>query len=133
MKSYIAPIFAGFIFVFIYEFIIHGFLLNGIYEQTPNLWRAPETMGDFIPFSIAMQFLMTALLAVIFAKSYKGGGLLEGLRFGALLGALFGLSMASAYIYMPISALLAALWFATGFFQLLGLGLIFALTYKPSP
>ena len=38
-----------FIFVFIFEMILHGFMLRGLYMETANLWRSPEAMQSFFP------------------------------------------------------------------------------------
>ena len=121
---------AGFILLFVSDYVIHQILLMGLYEQTANLWRSPETMMDFFPLMLGSQFLMSAITAMIFTRNYEAKGIIEGARFGLLLGLLFALMMSMSYIWMPIPLALASSWGAAGFLQGLGLGIAFALTYR---
>jgi len=120
----------GFIFVFIYEYIIHGVALVAIYDQTPQLWRSPETMVDYMPFMIVMQFLTTALLCFIYTRHHEEKGIGEGVRFGAMIGLLLGILQASSFAWMPISLTLAGLWLVTTFVEAIGLSILFSLIYK---
>ena len=130
IKRYALSVFAGFIFVFIYEFIVHGILLIPTYDQTPSLWRSVEDMQNYIPFSTIIQLMTTAILAYIFTLNYEAKGLVEGLRFGVIFGLIFGLYAASPISWMPISAALAFYWFIATFVKTVILGLIFSFIYK---
>jgi hypothetical protein len=120
----------GFVFIFALDFLIHGNLLTTTYEQTPQLWRDPDTMMSFFPYMLGTQFLIALITAFIFTRNYEGKGLGEGLRFGILLGLFMGVLMSASFAWMPISPMLAASWFGSGVATGLGLGLIFALTYS---
>ena len=39
MKCFALAATGAFIFVFLYEFFVHGFLMMGLYEQTASVWR----------------------------------------------------------------------------------------------
>lgn len=123
--------FLGFIFIFIYDFILHSQILMSIYEQTPHLWRTAEEMERFFPVMLLTQFLTAFITALIYTRNHEGKGIGEGIRFGILLGLLMGVFMAASYAWMPISSILAAAWFVGGFLQGLGLGVIYSLTYRP--
>ncbi len=121
---------AGFIFVFAYEFIVHGILLVPTYELTPNLWRPMEEYESFIPFMTAMQIITTMVLCYIYTRHHENKGITEGLRFGAMLGLLLGLMQFASYAWLPISIGLALAWLGVTFIKTIGLGIIFSLLYK---
>lgn len=121
---------AGFIFIFASDFAIHGNLLMEIYEQTADLWRPKESMQDFFPFMLGAQFLIAAITAFIFTRNYEGKGIVEGARFGIMLGLLFAVMMSMSYAWSPIPATLAGAWAAAGLLQGIGLGVIYSLTYR---
>jgi hypothetical protein len=57
------------------------------FGKYPGVYRTQEDMKSDIPFGMAAMFLSMVVLAVIYAMLYKGGsGLMEGARFGALIG-----------------------------------------------
>lgn len=117
---------AGFVFTFVYDYIVHGIMLVPIYNDTPEIWRSPQMMEEYFPFYILFTVLIVSVLAKVFLYNYENKGVGEGIRFGAILGSLMGLYGASMVCYMPISWDLALLWFASSFFQLICLGLIFS-------
>jgi hypothetical protein len=130
IPRFLLSVITGFIFIFALDFIVHGNLLNTLYEQTPQLWRDPEVMMGFFPYMLGTQFLIALITAFIFTRNYEGKGITEGLRFGVVLGLLMGVLMSGSFAWMPISTTLAASWFGSGALTGLGLGLIFALTYR---
>ena len=130
IKSFALCTIVGFVFVFIYEYIVHGVLLVPAYEQTPELWRPMEEYESFMGFAITMQILTTAALALIYTRHHEGKGFKEGIRFGVMLGILLGLLQFSSFIWMPISIMLAGAWLVTSFLKTVGLGIIFSLLYE---
>lgn len=130
VKRYAVSTIVGFIFIFIFDFIFHGVLLLPLYETTVNLWRSPEEMQAYFPVAILAQFLISAAVVFIFTRNYEGKGIVEGVRFGLMLGALFGVGQFSMVAYMPISFSLAGLWLVGTLLQFVGLGVILSLTYK---
>lgn len=131
LKNFAIMTVAGFIFMFLYEMVIHGMLLMPVYEQTPQLWRPTEVMEDFYVYGMAFQLATVAILAFIYSRNHEGKGIIEGVRFGAYLGAFSGIGAAYSYVYMPISAFLAGAWFLGMVGLGIGLGVIFSLLYKP--
>lgn len=119
---------AGFAFIFIWGFILHGQFLMGLYEQTAPLWRLPEDMS--MALMLLYQFLTSAISAFIFTRHYEARGIQEGMRFGLLLGSLMGVLLAAPYIWTPVPAALGIGWLIGGFIQGLGLGVIFSLIYQ---
>ncbi len=121
---------AGYAFVFGFDYLIHHVLLMDTYQQTPDLWRAPETMMEFFPLMIGYQVLLVLILGFIFTRNYEGKGIGEGIRFGLMIGSLIALLNAAAYIWMPISIELALSWAGAGLGISVGIGILFSLIYR---
>lgn len=121
---------AGFIFIFAFDFLLHGILLKPSYEQTANLWRSPEVMQEFFGWMLAVQFGITAVLAYIFTRNFENKGITEGIRFGFMIGLFSGISQFGMYAYMPIPISLAIASFTGAVIEFIGLGIIFSLLYK---
>ena len=119
-----------FAFVFGFDYLYHGVLLIDIYDDTAFLWRSPDDMVEKLPYMTAMQFGFAILMSVLYAYYTKITNLGHGLRFGFTMGLLLGLTQMFTYTYMPISFLLAWLWFSGTFFQCLSIGAILGFTYK---
>ena len=61
--------------------------LRNEFLKYPAVYRSQEGMKRVMPGGMAAMFLAVLALAVMYAMLYKGGsGLVEGARFGALVG-----------------------------------------------
>jgi len=127
-QRYVISLFVVFVFVSLYEFLVHGFLLKGIYTQTAALWR-PEGEGNML-FIFASQFGFSAVLAYIFTLNYEGKGIGEVVRFGLYIGMLLGSIVIGTYCYMPIPMVLMLSWVLASLLKGLGSGVILSLVYK---
>lgn len=130
IPRFLVSVIAGFVFIFGFDFIIHGQVLADLYAETADLWRPPEEMETYFPFMMGSQLLLALITAFIFTRNFEEKGIGEGIRFGLLLGTLLALLSATTYVWMPIPLLLAVYWAAAGLMQGLGLGIIFGLLYK---
>jgi hypothetical protein len=133
IKKWILPALIAFGFVFVYEIIVHGQWLQADYEATSYLWRTPEAMKELCHFGMLATLASMFVLLKVFKIGYQGNGIIEGVRFGALMGVIFGLSAFSVYVHMPISMELAGKWFAVEFVKYVGIGVIFAFTASKCP
>lgn len=129
-KHFIIATICTFIAIYFYEFALHVGYLMDLYLQTPDLWRTPEDMEQYIPYIYFYQFSMALAITWIFVQGYENRGLMEGIRFGTALGLLMGASMFASYTYMPISGELAIKWFLGYFVEGLIVGVVLSLTYK---
>lgn len=111
VKRYLGASLALFIFVFFYEWLVHGVLLMNTYHQTAALWRTQHDMAALMPLGFVFQIIGAAWATFAFTKFYKNGGVKNGVTFGILLGVLAGIWASSTYIWMPIPAMLAWSWF----------------------
>jgi hypothetical protein len=119
-----------FAFIFGFNAVLHGELLMPIYEHTKHLWRTTNDMHNHFHFMLLTQLVTAFVVSGLYAKYCGGCGVMRGLRFGVLIGILFGTMSAASYAWMPISWDLAQAWFFGGFAQGIGLGLICWMSFK---
>jgi hypothetical protein len=131
IPRFLVCVLAGFITLFVTDFIIHNILLADTYNATKNLWRSPEEMASFFPFMLVGRFIVAGIIAFMFARNYEGAGICNGLHFGLVIGLLIGTLNALPYAWMPIPLILAQAWFIAGLMQGILLGVIYNLIYKP--
>lgn len=121
---------AGFIFIFAYNFVVHGHFLASTYALTPNLWRTPAEYSEHMLFTVVMYAILAYAAADIYARFSTEGSIGEGARFGLLLGLVHAALQSLPYGWLPISGTLASYWFVVGLFQGLGLGIVFSLVNR---
>jgi energy-coupling factor transporter transmembrane protein EcfT len=124
----------GFIAVYVVmnltNFIIHMYLLNGIYhsEAVARIMR-PESDGTIWIYFVTTIF-SSFFFTLIFSKGYEGKGIGEGLRFGLYTGLMICIPMAyDSYASYPLPYTLALQWFCYGLAQYLLLGVVVAMVY----
>ena len=127
-QRYLLASLAVLVFVFIYEWSFHGGLLKGIYEQTAHLWRSKNDCH--MPVIIAAQLIFSFVFSFIFLKGYENKGIMEGVRYGALIGLLAIPSNLVYYAVMPLPVQLVVLWCVGGLVEMILAGAILAAVYK---
>ena len=116
------------------DYLIHEVWLGEFYRQTTAWWRPAADMQALMPLMFAGQFVLAALLTLIYAKGYEAGkGTLgQGFRFGMLMGLLLFLPksfmLLCVYPY-PVSLVLN--WFIGGLIETMAAGLIIGQLYVP--
>ncbi len=117
----------------ILSYVFHGVLLISAYEATAHLWRPMEEMNQMMWMMWVSGLVFSFLFVYIFAKGYEGKGIMEGVRFGLLIGVFFSLPMAlGTYASMPITGTIAVGWFVFGVIDITILGVLASLLYKPA-
>ncbi len=103
------------------------------FAKYPAVYRPPEAMKSFMPLAMAAIFLEMAVLAVLYALTYRGGpGLSSGAAFGALIGAFAVCSfVVHNYVNLNIGLTLTIQQGIAYFIQWLGTGIVMGLIYKP--
>ena len=79
----------GFVVYFAIGGLVFGLLpwLKNEYMKYPAVYRSAEGIRNTMPAGMAFMFVAMVVLAVIYAMLYRGGsGVVEGGRFGALIG-----------------------------------------------
>lgn len=127
-KRYAIAVLATFIFVFIFEFLWHGFLMRGMYDATISVWR-PEDESD-MRFIFASQFLFALVLAYIYTVIGKHITCKYGVAFGFFAGLLMTMPELGTYCYLPIPLSITLMWMLATLLKGLGSGVIIAAIYK---
>jgi hypothetical protein len=92
------------------DYVIHGLILSGAYEDTAHLWRPMEEMKmgvmNVVVFLTALAF---SYLYISFASVKT---LNSGLKFGLIYGICVGLGMGfGTFSVQPIPYFMAQVWF----------------------
>jgi len=130
-KKFIITSIAVFIVYEILELIVNNLILMGTYESLSHVWR--EDMMSLMWLIYVTALVFSFLFVYIFTKGYEGKGLMEGVRYGLLIGLLMNLT-ASLYQYVvyPLPFSLVVQWFIFGMIQFIIIGIVAAALYKPA-
>jgi len=130
IKRYFLAVIAVLATIVVTNIIIHSFILMDTYTSLKQIWR-PDMM-NFIWIMYITDIILAFLFVYIFVKGYENKGMLEGIRFGFIMGLLLdGLSASGQFLVYPIPFSLAAQWFIYGIIRFVILGIIVALVYRP--
>jgi hypothetical protein len=91
----------GFVAYFAVGFATFALLpsLKSEFLKYQTIYRSQEAMKGVMPVGMAFMFLAILALAVLYAMSCPGvSGFAEGIRFGALFGALIGLFAIGSFV-----------------------------------
>jgi hypothetical protein len=100
----------------------------------PAVYRSQEGQMSHMPIGMAAMFVGMLALAAIYAIAYQGGpGLVEGARFGALIGLFaIGTFVVHNYVNLNIGLKLTLQQSAAYFFEWLVTGIVIGLIYRPA-
>ncbi|MBI5779746.1 MAG: hypothetical protein HZA49_09880 [Planctomycetes bacterium] len=130
VKRYLLAALVAYIVLQITTFVIHGVILTNEYMALGSIWR-PDMMSWMWLFNV-LDIPSMLLITYIFVKGYENKGIMEGVRFGLMLGTLMWIGGAFAnWITFPITLPLAIKWFVFGVLQTIITGITLALIYRP--
>jgi hypothetical protein len=117
----------------VYGFVVWGQVLSGEFGRYPEIYRAGADQTAYLPLMFVGVLVGMFFAAWIYAKGYEGGsGLVEGVRFGALMGLLIGAYMAGVnYGIMRIGERMALTYGVGWLGEWLLVGLAIGLVYRP--
>ncbi len=126
----------GFVAVFIVMqvigYLVHGVMMVDTYESLAAIFRPKEQMDSMMWMMMLAGAVLLFLFCYIFTKGYEGKGVMEGVRYGALMGLLLALPNVDQHVIYPLPASVAAIWFVTVVASFTIAGAVFAASYKPS-
>ena len=98
------------------------------------VYRSPEGIKSVMPAGMAAMFVAMVVLAVIYAMLYQGGsGVVEGTRFGALIGVFAVCAfVVHNYVNLNIGLQLTLQQAAAYFVEWTVVGIVIGLIYKPA-
>jgi len=117
------------------SYIIHGVILSSTYKmpEVQAAFRPEAEMNSNMWIVWVTDIIWSFFFVFFFAKGYEGKGIMEGLRFGFYMGLFWALvSSYQSYAFVPMPYSLAFQWFIFGMIEMLILGVVAALVYKPA-
>lgn len=110
LKKSILAVVAVFIAWSVLDFVIHGVILKGAYQETAHLWRPMGEMKMGLMYGVG--FIASACFVSIYAMLIHPKSLINGLKYGFVFGLGGGISMGyGTYAVMPVPYVLAITWF----------------------
>ena len=130
IKRFIIAVIAVFVTFQVLDFIIHGQILSQEYRSLSQVWR-PDMMSKMW-IMVITSLIMSILFVYVFIKGYEKKGILEGLRYGLIIGLfMIGVGSFNQYVVYPVPFSLAVKWFIFGMIEFTVAGIIVSAIYKP--
>jgi len=123
-----------FVLLEVMDYLIHGVILASAYkmEEVKAAFRPEAEMNSNMWMIWVSGLIWSYFFTFFFAKGYEGRGIMEGVRFGFYMGIFWSLaSSLQSYAVMPLTFSIALQWFIFGMIEMLILGVVAALLYKP--
>ncbi len=128
MKGMVLGGVVAFVFVFLFEFAVHGFLMKGMYEATMSVWRPPAESNMAVMF--LGQFLFAMAVAFFYPIVGPDKECKKAIPFGIGLGIVMAIPQMASYSYLPIPISISLAWGAASFVKALGSSIIVAKLYN---
>lgn len=122
MKSMILSGIAAFVFVFLFEFLVHGILLTGQYDATMSVWRPQDESNMAV--MLLSQFLYALAVAFFYPIVGSDKECKKAAPFGFGLGLVMAMPQIATYCYLPIPLSLSLMWAGASFAKAFGSGFI---------
>lgn len=133
-KRFIICFIVIFVILEITNYLVHGIILSATYadDAVNFIYRSSEEMMSKMWIMYIMDLIWSFFFVLIFVKGYENKGILEGLRYGLYIGIFYVMVQSyNSYVIYPIPYSLAFLSFIYGVIQVLILGVVASLIYKP--
>ena len=113
-------------------YVIHEVMMGDTYEGLASIFRPEAAMMDMMWMMMVSSAVMMFMFCYIFTRGYEGKGIMEGVRFGALIGFLMAGPMSiDQHVIYPLPANVASIWLISGIVSFMISGAVFAAIYKP--
>ena len=117
------------------DMLIHQVWLGDFYRAHAQWWRPADQMESVRGLMFASQALLATFLSFVYAKGYEAGkgGLVQGFRFGIIMGLLLGLpsNLMNLVVY-PYPPFLILTWMGGTVIEMTVAGMMIGYIYKPS-
>ena len=134
MKRFALASLAAFVLVAVVDLVINGVLLTDLYKQTASVWRPDSEIQSNMWLMWLGTLIFAPVFVLIYTKGYEANkpGLGQGVRYGLIVGVLLSAPQCLGwYAVLPIPAVLAFWWFATGMVESVAAGAAAGLIYRP--
>lgn len=128
MKKVLWGFAAVFVAMNLFDYIVHGVILDPAYKATADIWR-PDMQSKMWIFTV-IALVGSFFFTFIFSKGYEGKGIVEGARYGLYIGIWMSIGMAyGTYGMIAIPYAMALQWFLYGVVEYVIYGMILALIF----
>jgi len=132
MKRFLLAFVAAFIFIFIWGWLLNGFVLKDVYAQWADLFRSRAEMAGLFHFILIGNAFIVLSFVMIYASGFAGGGVLAGVKLGLMLEiAAIGMRMV-IYAVQPYPGMLLVYGSLSGLLEMALVGAIVGAIYKPA-
>lgn len=132
VQRYILASIIVFAFMLVIDWLFHGVILSGWYNEILQLHRTGAYGGIYLFWLIIGFLLLSFGFCFIFTKGYQNKGIGEGLRYGFYVGIAFSIStILIAFAVMPFPTKWIIAWIIGNLIILILAGMILAAIYKP--
>jgi len=115
------------------SFIINMFILGETYAALASVWRPEAEMMSKMWVMYLTSAVWTVLFCYIFIRGYENKGIMEGARYGLLIGLLIGIPFSyESWVVYPITIGLAHAWAIMSVVLSIACGATLAAIYKPA-
>ncbi|MBP9674996.1 MAG: hypothetical protein KBD63_07865 [Bacteriovoracaceae bacterium] len=115
---------------FLCEWILHGKILGQAYLETASLWRTEADMQSYFPFLTLAQALGAGVFCYIFKKGFENKGVMEGVRFGLVIGFFYSSMNLITYAVQPMPSSIVIMWTVGSFIESILAGILLSFIYK---
>ena len=132
-KRWLLASVAVFVVILVLEFLIHGVLLQGMYQQTASVWRTQADMQRLMWIFWVGYAVLAPFFALIYAKGYEKDKppLGQGFRFGFYVGAMLSVAHSFGwYVILPIPLALSFYWLVAILVEFIAAGIAASLVYR---
>ncbi|MEZ4749119.1 MAG: hypothetical protein R3B54_00420 [Bdellovibrionota bacterium] len=130
IPRFVIAVFVMFIFIFATDFVLHGIILKPDYAATASIWRPEAEMEKYFLFMLLGQMIIAKYFTFLFIKGYEGTGMMEGVRFGLLMGILFIGTYLIQFAVSPITVKILVAWCLGSLVQGILGGMLLTVVYK---
>ena len=117
----------------IYSMVVWMGMMGPDIAANPGVFRAQEAMQAYMPLMFAGGLVGIFALVYIYAKGYEGGGIGEGVRFGAVMG-VFMVAFVNVPLFasMNVNSRFGMMTSIAGFAEMLVAGIVIGVMYRPA-
>src|ERR1700739_3232560 len=117
-KKFFMAFIAAFVFLFAYDWVFNGVLLQNSYAVTASLWRTKSDFSSHFPLLILGQIVIVFFFTLIFVRGFgSGGGTAGGFRYGMFFGLLHIGANLIRYAVEPLTTNLIVSWSIGGLIE----------------
>jgi hypothetical protein len=115
------------------SFVINMFILGDTYQALASVWRPEAEMMSKMWIMFLTSAVWTVLFCYIFTRGYENKGVMEGVRYGLVIGLFIGIPFSyESYAIYPITIGLAHAWVILTVVISIACGAVLAAIYKPA-